>query len=1402
MVDKAEAMGGAKVAFLGLGAMGFGMATSLLRAGFTVQGYDISETQLTKFREAGGIASSSPAETTEGVNIVVLAVVNSAQVDEALFGPKGVVSAAAKGTLIIVCSTVAPAYIQDLEKRLAGLLLLDAPISGGAVKAAAGTLTIMASGSADALEIAKPVLSGMSEKLYTVDGGIGSGSKMKLVNNLLFGIHLATAAEAIALGARAGLNVRNLFDIISTAAGNSWAFSNRVPHMLDNDYSPKSALDLLAKDFGIILEEAKGLKFPLPLGTAANQQVLLGTACGFGRDDDAAVVKIWEKTMGLSVATPVTTEGSGKGEVPEEPTVENSVVPDRVAFIGLGAMGFGMASWLVHEKFTVCGYDVYPPSLERFEKVGGISSSSPEEAVKGAQVVVLMVTNQDQAQSVLYGPQGAVPALANGAVVVLCSTVSPAYVRQLEGQLTGEGRDLVLVDAPVSGGTGRAANGTLTIMAAGSKTAFHRAGSVLKAMSANLYIIPGGIGAGSTVKMVNQLLAGVHVASSAEGIAFGARLGLNTRVVFDIVSNSSGSSWMFMNRVPHMLDDDYTPYSALDIFIKDLGIVSSEAKRLNLPAPMASTALQQFLSGSAAGFGRQDDAALVKVFEMITGVKVASPKVPLPIQGGATNNTSKFTKFEKLEKENTLQALPKEWPEDAVEEVLKVEKEGRAKVLVVLDDDPTGTQTVNGVTVLTEWSIGTLRKEFESSPDCFFILTNSRALSTDEATALTKEICKNVDEAATAAGNAGYTIVLRGDSTLRGHFPQEADAAASVIGEVDAWIICPFFLQGGRYTINDVHYVADGNTLVPAGDTEFAKDAVFGYKASNLREWVEEKTGGRWATKDVASVSIETLRKGGPSAVCDQLCKLPQGSVCVVNAASNRDIEVFAAGMIQAEAKGKRFLCRTAAAFVSARIGHRPLLVNPHDLGVDSHPSGHNGGLVVVGSYVPKTTTQVEELRAQCGDFLESITVSVSTLAKGSVKERELEITQTARIADHLLSTGRDTLIMTSRELVTGSSDKENLDIGSKVSSALVEIVSRIKTRPRYLLAKGGITSSDLATKAMGARRAEVAGQALPGVPLWKLGPGSRHPNIPYIVFPGNVGGPDALAEVVKKWSRPAKSSTKDILMAAEEGKYAVGAFNVYNLEGVMAVVAAAEAEKSPAILQIHPGSLGHGGKPLVACCVAAAKTAQVPLAVHLDHGSDEHAIMEALELGFDSVMVDGSHLPFEENMAFTNRVVKEARVRGLSVEAEIGRLSGTEDGLTVEEYEARLTSVDQAEKFLKSTQVDALAVCIGNVHGKYPPSGPNLDLKLLEELHGVATANKAVLVLHGASGIATDLVKACIDRGVRKFNVNTEVRSAYMQSLATPKKDLVDVMGSSVAAMQAVAAEKMKIFGSSGKAQ
>ncbi|KAI3848331.1 hypothetical protein MKW98_005711 [Papaver atlanticum] len=1365
------------VSFVGLDELSLKLAASLITSGFHVKAFEVSETLIVEFLKLGGVKCSNLLEAGQDTAATILL---SSNADEIL-GEEGVLKGLGKGAVVILRSTIPLATVQKIDNHLSendkAVFLVDAHISKGTFEDLEGKIMITSSGSSEALAKARPVLSAMCDKLYIFDGKVGAGSKVKIVNELLEGIHLVASMEAILLGVQAGIHPQILYDIISNAAGNSWVFKNHVPQILKAGQTKHLSLDSFVQNLRYILDVAKSLTFPLPLLAVAHQQLLYG--CSRRDDDKASLVQITEVVLGKRIIDASNEKIYSPEKLADEITSTSSSVK-RIGFIGLGAMGFGMATHLIKSNFCVIGFDVYKPTLARFLSAGGLVGNSPAEVANDVDVLIVMVTNEAQAESVLYGNFGAVSALSSGASIILSATVSPGFITQLEGRLKGENKDLKLVDAPVSGGVKRAASGELTVMASGTNDALKSTGSVLSALSEKLYIIKGGCGAGSCVKMVNQLLAGVHIASAAEAMAFGARLGLNTRLLFEVIVNSEGASWMFGNRVPHMLDNDYTPYSALDIFVKDLGIVSHECSERKLPLHISTVAHQQFLSGSAAGWGRLDDSAVVKVYETLAGVQVEG-KLPIP------------------SKEDVLKSLPSEWPLDPIEDIQRL-SQSASKVLVVLDDDPTGTQTVHDIDVLTEWSAESLVDQFSRRPSCFFILTNSRSMSSDKAIELTKEICINIDTAAKSVQNIGYTVVLRGDSTLRGHFPEATDAAVSVLGEMDAWIICPFFLQGGRYTIEDIHYVADSDKLVPAGETEFAKDASFGYKSSNLREWIEEKTKGRVSSSSVASISIQLLRKGGPTAVCDHLCSLPKGSTCIVNAASERDMAVFAAGMIQAELKGKRFLCRTAASFVSARIGIRPKApIVPKDLGTNTE---RNGGLIVVGSYVPKTTKQVEELKAQLGHVIRTIEISVAKLAMRSLDEREQEISQAAEMADVFLRSRKDTLIMTSRELITGSSPSESLEINFKVSSALVEIVRRITTRPRYILAKGGITSSDLATKALEARHAKVVGQALAGVPLWQLGPESRHPGVPYIVFPGNVGDSSAVVEVVKRWACPVKlASTKDLLLNAEKGGYAVGAFNVYNLEGVEAVVAAAEEEKSPAILQVHPSSLKHGGAPLIACCIAAAEQSSVPITVHFDHGNDKNELLRALEMGFDSLMVDGSHLSFEENIAFTKHIGYLARSKMMLVEAELGRLSGTEDDLTVEDYEAKLTDITQAGEFIDRTQIDALAVCIGNVHGIYPASGPNLRLDLLKELHALCSEKGVILVLHGASGVPEKLIKECIELGIRKFNVNTEVRKAYMESLLTPKKDLVHVMESSKQAMKAVVAEKMQLFGSSGKA-
>lgn len=467
----------------------------------------------------------------------------------------------------------------------------------------------------------------------------------------------------------------------------------------------------------------------------------------------------------------------------------------------------------------------------------------------------------------------------------------------------------------------------------------------------------------------------------------------------------------------------------------------------------------------------------------------------------------------RVDKERFLASLPHEWPDDLLPEIQHQVQVSRRKV-VVLDDDPTGTQTVHSVPVLTEWPVEALRDELVNDLPAFYLLTNSRSLPLAEAESMNTEIGRNLVEAAQQA-NRPFVVVSRSDSTLRGHFPGEVQALAEALEQdFDAWLIIPFFLEGGRYTIDDIHYVAEGAWLVPAGETEFARDIAFGYQASNLRQWVEEKTRGCTSADAVASISIEDIRRGGPEWVAERLAGLTRGQVCVVNAASMSDLEVFTWGLMTAEAHGRRFLYRTAASFVRVRAGIAPQpLLTQEDLELPEL----GGGLIVVGSYVPRTTSQVDALLAYPG----ILGIEVDVLALLDDSRRQAEIERVAEHAEEALICHQDVVIYTSRLLVTSEDAESSLSVGQRVSEGLASIVLATSTRPRYLLAKGGITSSDVATGGLGVKRALVLGQILPGVPVWQLGPGSRHPGMPYIVFPGNVGSSGVLIEIVTALGSP-----------------------------------------------------------------------------------------------------------------------------------------------------------------------------------------------------------------------------------------------------------------------------------------
>jgi 3-hydroxyisobutyrate dehydrogenase len=296
----------------------------------------------------------------------------------------------------------------------------------------------------------------------------------------------------------------------------------------------------------------------------------------------------------------------------------------KIGFIGLGAMGFGMAASLCRAGFAVTGYDVRKDAVARLARLGGTGAASPEAAARDAQVLLVMVVNDAQVDAVLFGEGGAAAALAPGATVVLSSTVPAGFVRTLAARLAERG--LHLLDAPVSGGAVAAEKGELTIMASGPPEAFAAADPALEACARTVHRLGATPGIGSSLKAVNQLLAGVNLVTAAEGMAFGVALGADPKVLYEVIRGAAGGSWMFDNRVPHMLDDDYAPKSACDIWVKDLGMVLGIGRDLRMPLPMAAAAFQVVMMAAATGLGPIDDAGFVKVYEGFTGKRVVDAK--------------------------------------------------------------------------------------------------------------------------------------------------------------------------------------------------------------------------------------------------------------------------------------------------------------------------------------------------------------------------------------------------------------------------------------------------------------------------------------------------------------------------------------------------------------------------------------------------------------------------------------------------------------------------------------------------------------------------------------------------------------------------------------------------------
>jgi len=449
-----------------------------------------------------------------------------------------------------------------------------------------------------------------------------------------------------------------------------------------------------------------------------------------------------------------------------------------------------------------------------------------------------------------------------------------------------------------------------------------------------------------------------------------------------------------------------------------------------------------------------------------------------------------------------------------VEELYQKALARNAAKIVVLDDDPTGVQTVHDISVFTDWSVDSIREGFEEESNVFYILTNSRSMRSEETkmvhTLIAERICQVASEK-----NKPYLIISRSDSTLRGHFPLETETLRNVIEawdktKMDGEILCPFFPEGGRYTIDNIHYVQNGDVLIPAAETEFAADKTFGYQHSSIPEYIMEKTNGRYKAEDVSCISLQTIREMDVEAITRQLETVREFQKVCVNAIEYDDLKVVAAAVFRAIERGKHFMFRSAAGLVKilGGISDRPLLT--HDEMVQENHS--NGGLIVVGSHTQKTTEQLNELL-----HMENIRPVhfKSSLVLESEEIFEAEIRRCVAEAEEAIVCGKTAVCYTDRQLLTLPNDtKESaLERSVRISDGVQRLVGELTVRPAFVIAKGGITSSDIGKKALAVRRARVMGQIRAGIPVWQLGAESRFPDMPYVIFPGNVGTSSTLRE-------------------------------------------------------------------------------------------------------------------------------------------------------------------------------------------------------------------------------------------------------------------------------------------------
>ncbi|MEM6522623.1 MAG: four-carbon acid sugar kinase family protein [Bacteroidota bacterium] len=431
------------------------------------------------------------------------------------------------------------------------------------------------------------------------------------------------------------------------------------------------------------------------------------------------------------------------------------------------------------------------------------------------------------------------------------------------------------------------------------------------------------------------------------------------------------------------------------------------------------------------------------------------------------------------------------------------------QVLVVLDDDPTGTQTVHNVLVLTEWSPKSIEEAFREP--LFYVLTNTRSLDSKDAYDRIHNICMVVRSTALKVGKK-FIIITRGDSTLRGHFKTETQAVLDAIKlSKPLTIFVPAYFDGGRFTIENTHYVEEGEALIPASETPFSKDKTFGYHSSELYDYIVEKDTRSGIRDNIFDLSIDEIRTRSLDYLIGKLHENQEKYYLIINAADPSDLNKVAALLLRYHSLGGEYIIRSAASLVSSLAGikKKPFLTQV-SMNIEMDP-----GLIVVGSYVPKSTKQLEFLLAN--NELDAYEIDVSQLVR---RDRDAYITERSQQISTSMSNGKDCVMFTSRKLISGNDATSSLSIVNQVSEGIIRILLSITVIPSFIITKGGITSSDVATKVIKIKKALVMGQLIAGVPVWKPLENQKYGHIPYVIFPGNVGNKESLSQAFQNLKR------------------------------------------------------------------------------------------------------------------------------------------------------------------------------------------------------------------------------------------------------------------------------------------